>query len=292
MKKRLIVLLAALALILPLGAGVAMAGRPTPDNPNETGPEGKPCNADHDHPDDGLAKNKKCQPDPCADKGGDTDGDGICDDDEECPENVDDPANESCPTDPCADSGGDTDEDGICDDDEECPENVNDPTNSSCPTTGDLTCRARVVSADAGNDGADLSVIESNEPKDPCATDADGLAPATLPLPARILSTETNADGSSSSRVLDLGGGEGDPGRLSILGADADCDGSSDAWILLIQDGEGDVLRLDSDTLPDLSPDGSSGIFWTSEEDGHAQAILITGEPGSLRVVEAEACDA
>ena len=58
---------------------------------------------------------KKCQedsdnvPDPCADRGGDSDGDGICDDDEDA----------------CADLGGDVDGDGVCGDDDNCPTTSN-----------------------------------------------------------------------------------------------------------------------------------------------------------------------
>ena len=73
MKKRLMLLFAAVMMAFPLGAGIAMAG----PGENSTGPEGKPCNADHGHPADGLANNKKCAEDGDADAdadGADTDG--------------------------------------------------------------------------------------------------------------------------------------------------------------------------------------------------------------------------
>ena len=68
MKKRLMLLFAAVMMAFPLGAGIAMAG----PGENSPGPEGKPCNADHGHPADGLAHNKKCQ--DGADADGDADG--------------------------------------------------------------------------------------------------------------------------------------------------------------------------------------------------------------------------
>ena len=71
-------------------------------------------------------------PDPCAAQGGDTDGDGICDDVDNCPlvsnanqadadgDGIGDVCDGGGP-DPCASQGGDTDGDGICDDVDNCP---------------------------------------------------------------------------------------------------------------------------------------------------------------------------
>ena len=97
--------------------------------------------------------------DPCANAGGDSDGDGVCNDDDCAPNNANLPTtpgtacNDGDPntnndviqsdgctcagtptTDPCANSGGDSDNDGVCDDDD-CA-----PFNASLPTTPGTTC--------------------------------------------------------------------------------------------------------------------------------------------------------
>ena len=74
--------------------------------------------------------------DPCADLGGDTDGDGVCNANDNCPDvtNPDqadadgDSVGDVCdfePGDPCADLGGDTDEDGMCNANDNCPDVTN-----------------------------------------------------------------------------------------------------------------------------------------------------------------------
>jgi hypothetical protein len=112
---------------------------------------------------------EECTPggggDPCDDLGGDADGDGICDDEDNCPDvaNADqtdsdgDGIGDACDTegppgdpscsdgldndgdgliddedpdcqdtgDPCDELGGDTDGDGVCDDDDNCPDVAN-----------------------------------------------------------------------------------------------------------------------------------------------------------------------
>ncbi|MDM8550815.1 OmpA family protein [Desulfobacterales bacterium HSG2] len=88
--------------------------------------------------------------DPCLKKGGDTDGDRFCNDEDDCPNvagnvrgcpcadtdkdgvcnDADDCPNtprgvavdgRGCPVGPCAGRGGDTDNDGVCDDADKCP---------------------------------------------------------------------------------------------------------------------------------------------------------------------------
>lgn len=90
--------------------------------------------------------------DPCAGKGGDTDGDGICDDDDNCPfdanqyqEDTDnDGIGNVCDDtpggdEPCTSKGGDSDEDGICDDDDNCPNTPNpDQDNRDGDAWGDV----------------------------------------------------------------------------------------------------------------------------------------------------------
>ncbi len=72
--------------------------------------------------------------DPCANNGGDTDGDGICDDIDNCistnnPDQTDSNGNgigDACElVDPCVNNGGDTDGDGICDNQDNCIDTPN-----------------------------------------------------------------------------------------------------------------------------------------------------------------------
>ena len=91
------------------------------------------------------------EPDPCANAGGDSDDDGVCDDDDCQPNNPNFPATpgtacndgnpnttndvvdaDGCgctgtPIDPCANAGGDSDNDGVCDADDCLPFNPNFP---------------------------------------------------------------------------------------------------------------------------------------------------------------------
>ena len=70
--------------------------------------------------------------DPCANKGGDANGNGICDDEEVAPPPP--------PVDPCANKGGDANSNGICDDDEVAPPPpppaAGDPCSGTIITTG------------------------------------------------------------------------------------------------------------------------------------------------------------
>jgi hypothetical protein len=83
-------------------------------------------------------------PSPCATEGGDSDGDGVCDDKDNCP-NVSNPdqkdsnnngVGDVCePTAPCATEGGDSDGDGVCDDKDNCP-NVSNPDQQDSNNNG------------------------------------------------------------------------------------------------------------------------------------------------------------
>ena len=113
-------------------------------------------------------------PDPCEELGGDTDGDDVCDDEDNCldtpnpgQDNTDTDglgdACDNCPENPnpdqtdsdgdgigdvcddtpfpgpCADLGGDTDDDGVCDDDDNCPDDANpDQLDSDGDGLGDV----------------------------------------------------------------------------------------------------------------------------------------------------------
>ena len=73
--------------------------------------------------------------DDCASKGGDADGDGICDDDDDCINGVGTGCNPGGGDD-CASNGGDADEDGICDNEDDCVNGVG----SGCNPGGGEDC--------------------------------------------------------------------------------------------------------------------------------------------------------
>ena len=65
----------------------------------------------------------------------DSDEDGICDEDDKCPEEPGTEENEGCPTDPLAENDGeqDTDGDGVLDKDDDCPRVPGLKDNKGCP---------------------------------------------------------------------------------------------------------------------------------------------------------------
>ncbi len=90
-----------------------------------------------------------CEPlDPCESLGGDTDGDGVCNDEDNCPDtananqvdNDNDGIGDVCDTvDPCGNLGGDTDGDGVCNDEDNCPDTSNaDQADSDNDGIGDV----------------------------------------------------------------------------------------------------------------------------------------------------------
>jgi len=127
---------------------------------------------------------------PCANRGGDSDGDGVCDNDDNCrftsnPNQADNDGDgignvcDATPNgNPCANQGGDSDGDGICDNQDNCDFNFNpdqadndgDGIGNACDDTpngggggGGLDCNAAAVS------GSDGKVTISN-----IASDAKG----------------------------------------------------------------------------------------------------------------------
>jgi len=115
---------------------------------------------------------------PCDNAGGDTDGDGVCDDVDNCrttanadqADNDNDGIGNVCDDTPngepgaCDNAGGDTDGDGVCDDVDNCrttanadqADNDNDGIGNVCDDTpdgetgGDLDCNDAVVTGEAG----------------------------------------------------------------------------------------------------------------------------------------------
>jgi uncharacterized protein YcfL len=105
---------------------------------------------------------------PCANQGGDSDGDGICNNVDNCP-NVSNPdqkdsnnngIGDACEfVSPCADQGGDTDGDSVCDNKDNCPnvynpdqkDSNNNGIGDACETTGGgKTCEDVVVKGESG----------------------------------------------------------------------------------------------------------------------------------------------
>jgi hypothetical protein len=85
--------------------------------------------------------------DPCAEHGGDSDGDGVCNAVDNCPEIANPDQKDSnnngigdvCEIDPCAEHGGDSDGDGVCDAVDNCPEIANpDQKDSNNNGIGDV----------------------------------------------------------------------------------------------------------------------------------------------------------
>ena len=170
-----------------------------PNNPNFPATPGSACNDGNPNTtnDQVTANGCGCQGtpvDPCAGQGGDSDGDGVCDDQDCKPNNPNFPAtpgsacNDGNPNttndqvtadgcgcqgstvDPCAGQGGDSDGDGVCDDQDCKPNNPNFPATpgSACNDGNPNTTNDQVTADGCGCAGT---------PVDPCngqGGDSDG----------------------------------------------------------------------------------------------------------------------
>jgi low density lipoprotein receptor-related protein 5/6 len=118
------------------------------------------------------------QPEPCAENGGDSDGDGVCDDIDNCPyttnpDQADSDGNgtgDAC--DECLTFGGDADQDGICNDNDNCPLAVNpDQADFDSDWVGDVCDNCPT---DTNLDQADT---DGNGIGDACDVPADNTPP-------------------------------------------------------------------------------------------------------------------
>jgi hypothetical protein len=151
---------------------------------------------------------------PCADLGGDTDGDGVCNDDDNCPSmaNADQADNDNdgignvcdpTPNGPCADLGGDTDGDGVCNDVDNCPSIAN------------------ADQADNDNDG--IGNVCDPTPNGPCAdlggdTDGDGVCDDVDNCPSIANADQADSDNNGIGDVCETS-------LCANSGGDSDGDG-------------------------------------------------------------------
>jgi hypothetical protein len=198
--------------------------------------------------------------DPCEGLGGDTDGDGVCNANDNCPDvaNADqadsdgDGVGDACdaPPDPCAGLGGDTDGDGVCDSADICPgfddtvdgdgDGVPDgcdicPADNPDDSDGDGVCDSSDIcpgfddNADADDDtvpdGCDLCVGDDASGD----TDADGVCNDTDICPLDI-SNDADGDGlCPSNGDCDDNDPNNFPGNTEVCdGQDNDCNGADD----------------------------------------------------------------
>jgi hypothetical protein len=133
-------------------------------------------------------------PGPCDSLGGDSDGDGVCDKNDNCPlvanasqtDSDGDGIGDACDsTDPCAALGGDTDGDGVCDKNDNCPlasnpsqeDSDGDGIGDACDTVDD-PCAA--LGGDTDGDGVcdknDNCPLVANPSQDD--SDGDGIGDA------------------------------------------------------------------------------------------------------------------
>ncbi len=181
---------------------------------------------------------------PCADPCPDGDGDGLCDDDDPCPGVAD---REPPCEDPCAEVG-DRDEDGVCDDVDPCPDAAGreppceDPCADAGDMDGDAICDADDNCPDVPNPGQEDG--DDDEIGDACAgldEDGDGLTRArekafgTLP-------DNPDTDGDRRWDGVEVDGCT-DP---LVVDPDADEDGKADCEDVCPFDPE-DIDRGDTD---------------------------------------------
>ncbi len=123
-----------------------------------------------------MGKAKNCE---------DTDGDGICDKDDECPTEKGDKENKGCPKKEEEKKCPDRDKDGICDKDDKCPDVWGAKENQGCPSNDrdgdgirDDIDKCPDIPGSARNEGCPLSDRDKDgilDEIDPCPDEAGPL---------------------------------------------------------------------------------------------------------------------
>ncbi|MCB9663514.1 MAG: lamin tail domain-containing protein [Alphaproteobacteria bacterium] len=166
-----------------------------PDGPGDSGPkDSEPADSQPVDSGDSTA------PDPCVNKGGDSDGDGVCDDDDPCPtiknDNDTDGDGVCDSVDPCPlDNPDDSDGDGVCDSNDACPNDALDDSDGDGVCDSDDPCPKDRLD-DRDGDG----VCDSDDPcplDNPDDPDGDNICSSDDPCP--------NNAGSSDSSDCDTG---------------------------------------------------------------------------------------
>jgi hypothetical protein len=152
---------------------------------------------------------------PCAERGGDRDGDHVCDADDNCPARAnstqsdgdDDGEGDACDRTPerCDDRGGDSDDDGVCEHDDNCPELENPAQRDRDGDGAGDACdgvNSSELCAGNGGDADDDDVCQAGDncegEPNPDQRDADhdgrGDACDTTPEPCDELGGDSDAD--------------------------------------------------------------------------------------------------
>ncbi len=147
--------------------------------------------------------------DPCANQGGDSDGDGVCDNQDNCKHvwNADqkdsdgDGIGDACDTDPCNTQGGDSDGDGVCDNQDNCRHAWNpDQKDSDGDGVGDA-CDTVDPCANQGGDSDGDGVCDNQDNckhvwnADQRDSDGDGIGDACDTDPCNAQGGDSDGDG-------------------------------------------------------------------------------------------------
>ncbi len=219
---------------------------------------------DENFPDDDSDGVANCVDDCKNDPDNDADQDGLCGDEDNCPDTANEDQTDSdsdgmgdacdpCPT----DNPNDTDTDDVCDSTDNCPETANtDQADTDGDGMGDACDdfpNDPDNDADADGVGADTDNCPNDSNPDQADADADGIGDTCDTCPYDS-DNDADADGFCA-------GDDNCPNDSNPDQTDSDFDGLGDACDLCPQDGlndyDGDGLCADVDTCP-MDPDNDA----------------------------------